>query len=240
MTVSLFVKDIDELPEDARELYEEGTNQDGEQGFVHKEVSSLVSALNKQKQTLKENSEGYKSLQEQLEKFEQEKKAAVEEAKQKALEEAKSKGDVEALEKRLTEQAEDKVNRAREEARLEAMKEFEHKQAELKAESELQSIITKLKPLDDESEELLMLKLKTMQRVEDGKIIYLNDDGKASSLDAKSFAEELIKADKFTNLRLGVRSATGGGFVGGNNGGKAPTGRKLSNTTQSYLHNIKS
>lgn len=223
MSVNLFVEDINEVPEDAREFYEEGVNQDGKTGFVHKEVAALVSTLNKQKETLKQNSEGYKSLEEKLSKFEQEKLAAIEEAKAKALEEAKSKGDVEAIEQRYKEQMEDAVNRAREESKNEAMKEFEQKQSELMADSELQSIITKLNPVDDEAAELLKLKLKASQKVEDGKIIYLNDDGKASSLDAQKFADELIKANKFARLRVGVPSTTGGGLPNGNNGGKAPS-----------------
>lgn len=205
----------EQLPDFARGDYQE---VDGV--FKHAGVLKLKGSLNELDSKYKAQ---LSEVNERLNGFETEKQHAIEAARAKALEEAKSKGDVEAIEKRYQEQMEDLKRRVAEDTRLEVSKEYEFKSAQSRAQAEIADIVAALKPVDEEAAELLKLAISKSQQVtDDGKIIYLNSDGSASSLDKKGFATELVNGGKFKHLRQAVQHTTGAGLANGSLGGSAP------------------
>ena len=145
-------------------------------------------------------------------------------ARQAALDEARSKGDVDAIEQRYQEQLSDAVERARIEATTEAEKQFTVSRAKDKAKLEVAEMVAAFNPVDDNARELLTLALSSKQQVtDDGKIIYTNDDGSASSLDAKGFLNSVIESDKYSLLKQANPTTRGAGILGGQIGGSAPT-----------------
>ena len=213
----------EQLPDFVKGDYEE---QDGK--FVS--VGELKAA--KLKQSLNEVDSKYKTqlneVNEKLSTFEQQQKTAIEKARQEALEEARNKGDVAAIEKRYQEQMADLEKRTAERVRGEVDKEYSLKFAKQNAEKELLSIVSALKPVDEDAADLLKIDLGRKQQVtEDGKIIYLNDDGSASTLDSKGFIEQAKKQARYKRLIQADHFVNGGEKMNGSNGGSAPTNKKF-------------
>lgn len=195
--------------------------------YKHAGVVKMKGTLNDLDAKLKERDGQYNSLNERLSTFEQDKAKAIEEARAKALEEARGKGDIEAIEQRYQEQMADLEKRSFESGRSEAQKEYTLKAAQSQAELELTEIVAALKPKDDGSASLIKAYLKGKQQVsEDGKIIYLNEDGSASTLDKSGFLAEQVKSTMFDPLRIAEPTSSGGGKTNGSTGGGSaePTG----------------
>lgn len=223
---------FDELPEFIKNDYVEI-----EGVYKHAGVVKLKQSLNdvdsKYKTQLSE-------VNEKLNSFEQKQAEAIEQARKDALEEARSKGDVAAIEKRYQEQMADLEKRTAERVRGEVDKEYSLKFAKQSAEKELLSIVAALKPVDDDAADLLKIDLARKQQVtEDGKIIYLNDDGSASTLDSKGFIEQAKKQARYKRLIQADHVVNGGERMNGSKGGGAPKGQQLSKTSQGYLANLR-
>lgn len=196
--------------------------QEVEGVYKHAGVLKLKGTLDGLDAKLKARDSEYSQLNERLSAFEQTKQAEIEAARTKALEEARTKGDVEAIEKRYQEQMQDLEKRVAEKTRGEVEKEFTVKSAKTHAESQLTEIVASLKPVDDDAKGALKALLSLRQQVtEDGKIIYLNSDGSASSLDFKGFIEEAKKDPTYKRLISAETTTIGGGLLTGGIGGSA-------------------
>lgn len=187
--------------------------------YKHAGVVKLKESLNELDGKVKTYEAQTQELSGKLTEFEKNQQEAIENAKLEALENAKSKKDVDEIERTYKEQMADLEKRTEERTREAVTKEFTVKQAQQQASMELKEIANKLKPLDDESSSLIEIAIAKRQRVdENGKIIYLNEDGSASSLDKLGLVDELIKAGKFSRLRQAEVTTQGGGLANGNNG----------------------
>ncbi len=219
----LFFESLNDIPEEQRDDYAQ-TEYDGKQGYQHKKVVALARAHDETKNDKRKLQEKIGELISKVEGFESQKMQEIEEAKQAAFEEARSKGDIEAIEQRYKEQLTDAVERAKAETLGEAEKQFSVSRAEDKAKLEVAEMVSAFNPVDDNARELLTLALSSKQQVtEDGKIIYTNDDGSASSLDAKGFLNSVIESDKYSLLKQANPTTKGAGVLGGQTGGSAPT-----------------
>lgn len=182
---------------------------------------------NKLKESLDKVDAKYKSQLEEvtakLDSFEESKKAEIEAERKKALEEAKNKGDVNAIEERYQQQMEDLEKRYQD--RIGELEGKAKEQLKKEADSQMDLVVAAMKPKDKAAEKVLRGYLKNMQQVtEDGKIVYLDDDGRATSLDYKAFAEEQAKNETFDALLTTQTPTQGKGLVNGSKGGRTPAG----------------
>ena len=209
--------------EQVPDFLKDGFEQVGD-AFVSKDskkVASLKASLDNLDAKSKSEAQ---QLNERLAEIEAQEAEKIKAARQAALDEARSKGDVDAIEQRYQEQLSDAVERARIEATTEAEKQFTVSRAKDKAKLEVAEMVAAFNPVDDNARELLTLALSSKQQVtDDGKIIYTNDDGSASSLDAKGFLNSVIESDKYSLLKQANPTTRGAGILGGQIGGSAPT-----------------
>lgn len=203
----------DQLPDAVKSDYEE---KDGQ--FYHVSEGKAAAL----KQSLDNFDAKYKSevgtLQSQIDEINAKKEQDIKDAREAALAEAKSKGDVEAIEQRYKEQMADHEKRVREETRAEVEKEFHTKSVDnqIKSSAELfaQSAV------DDDSKAMLELFAKNRMKNEDGKMIFLNADGSASSVtDVKQFLSELKTDPAVKRLVKADVPASGGGEASGSGKG---------------------
>lgn len=161
------------------------------------------------------------------------------EAREKALEEALKSGDSEAAEQLREEKVLDRIKRAQEESKLEANKEFKLQLTTKEAANQVAQIVNDLHPMNDKAKKSLAILVKQGQSIsEDGEIIYLNDDGSASSLDAKGYVSEALKNGSFDGLIKPDHIVSGGGNI---NGSRDASGSKVrskmsANDKASYIN----
>lgn len=219
----MFIEKLEDVHESMHDQMVEH-ELDGKKGYIHKTDVPLINSLKNAKEERAKLQGDFSEVNERLANFEQQQKTAIEKARQEALEEARSKGDVAAIEKRYQEQMQDLEKRTAERVRGEVEQEFSAKFTQEQAEKELISIVAALNPLDDDAAEDLKMLLKSRQQVtEDNKIIYLNADGSASTLDNKGFIEWAKQQARFKRLRKADHVVSGGEKMNGSNGGSAPS-----------------
>lgn len=211
---------FDTLPEDMQKDFIEADGVYQHAGFARmKESQNALDAK------LKGSESQLSEVSARLADIEASKQAEIEEARAQGLAEAVTKGDAAAVEARYKEQAEDLKTRVAAETRESVTKEFTFENAKVQATSQLSEIVAGLKPLDDEASQLMTVALRARQQVaENGDILYLNEDGSASSLDKVSLLDDLQKTGKFERLRQAYVPTTGGGYAKGSQGGSANNG----------------
>jgi len=209
----------EQLPDFVRDDY---TEVDGV--YKHAGMMKVKGTLNDLDSRLKSKDTEFNELSERLNQFEQQKAQEIEQARKDALEQAKSKGEVESIEQLYQEQMADLEKRTEQRVRSEVEQEYTLKEVNNKAQIELTELVHGLKPKDDFAKRLIQDHLKNRQKVEDGKIIYLNEDGSASSLDKAGLLKELQESPMFKPLTSYTPPSQGGGNMNGTNGGSAPTG----------------
>lgn len=209
----------EQLPDFVRDDY---TEVDGV--YKHAGMMKVKGTLNDLDSRLKSKDSEFNALNERLTQFEQTKAQEIEQARAEALEQAKSKGEVESIEQLYQEQMADLEKRTEQRVRSEVEQEYTIKEVNNKAQIELTELVHGLKPKDDFAKRLIQDHLKNRQKVEDGKIIYLNEDGSASSLDKAGLLKELQESPMFKPLTSYTPPSQGGGNMNGTNGGSAPTG----------------
>ena len=209
----------EQLPDFVRDDY---TEVDGV--YKHAGMMKVKGTLNDLESRLKSKDTEFNALNERLTQFEQTKAQEIEQARKDALEQAKSKGEVESIEQLYQEQMADLEKRTEQRVRSEVEQEYTLKEVNNKAQIELTELVHGLKPKDDFAKRLIQDHLKNRQKVEDGKIIYLNEDGSASSLDKAGLLKELQESPMFKSLTSYTPPSQGGGNMNGTNGGSAPTG----------------
>lgn len=209
----------EQLPDFVRDDY---TEVDGV--YKHAGMMKVKGTLNDLDSRLKSKDSEFNALNERLTQFEQTKAQEIEQARKDALDQAKSKGEVESIEQLYQEQMADLEKRTEQRVRSEVEQEYTLKEVNNKAQIELTELVHGLKPKDDFAKRLIQDHLKNRQKVEDGKIIYLNEDGSASSLDKAGLLKELQESPMFKPLTSYTPPSQGGGNMNGTNGGSAPTG----------------
>jgi glucan-binding YG repeat protein len=193
--------------------------------YKHAGVVKMKASLNELDTKFKTTEGSLTEVNTRLATIEASKQAEIEEARAQGLAEAVTKGDAAAVEARYKEQAEDLKTRVAAETRESVTKEFTFENAKVQATSQLSEIVAGLKPLDDEASQLMTVALRARQQVaENGDILYLNEDGSASSLDKVSLLADLQKTGKFERLRQAYVPTTGGGYAKGSQGGSANNG----------------
>lgn len=214
----MFVENLDKIDESLRDQFVEH-EKDGVKGFIDKDTKSALDMAFHIKEEKKTYLEKLKEVGQELDNYKATESERIEKAKQEALDKARTSGDVEAIEKRYQEQMQDLKRRTEEETRQAVTKEFALKEVENTAKTQLNEIVFGLKPKDDFSKQLMIDHLKNRQKVEDGKIIYLNNDGGASSLDHKGLLKELQESGLFKSLSSYVPPSQGGGNINGTTSG---------------------
>lgn len=207
----------EQLPDFVRDDY---TEVDGV--YKHAGMMKVKGTLNDLDSRLKSKDTEFNELSERLNNFEQQKAQEIEQARADALEQAKSKGEVESIEQLYQEQMADLEKRTEQRVRSEVEQEYTLKEVNNKAQIELTELVHGLKPKDDFAKRLIQDHLKNRQKVEDGKIIYLNEDGSASSLDKAGLLKELQESPMFKPLTSYTPPSLGGGNMNGSQGGSAP------------------
>lgn len=205
----------EQLPDAVKSDYEE---KDGQ--FYHVSEGKAAAL----KQSLDNFDAKYKSevgtLQSQIDEINAKKEQEIKDAREAALAEAKNKGDVDAIEQRYQEQMADLEKRVQAQTRAEVEKEFHTKSVDnqIKSAAELFAQLA----VDDDSKSMLELFAKNRMKNEDGKMIFLNADGSASSVtDAKQFLSELKSDPAVKRLVKADNPVSGGGLANG--GSKANT-----------------
>ena len=193
--------------------------------YKHAGMMKVKGTLNELDSKLKARDSEFSQLSEKLSSIEQQQAEKIEQARKDALEQAKSKGDIAAIEQRYQEQMQDLEKRTAERVRQEVQQEYTLKEVQNKAKLELNEIVHALKPKDEFAKRLIEDHLRTRQKVEEGRIIYTNDDGSASTLDYKGLIGELQESPMFKPLSSYTPPASGGGLINGSKGGSAPVAK---------------
>ncbi len=213
---------FENLPDFIRDDYEQSGDS-----YVHVgelKAAKLKQSMNDLDGKLKEQINVNSQISDKMSKFEQLKAQEIEQARKDELEKAKSKGEVDSIEQLYQEQMADLEKRTEQRVRSEVEQEYTVKELKSKAQLELTDLVHGLRPKNDFAKRLIQDHLKQRQVVEDGKIIYLNEDGSASSLDKAGLLKELQESPMFKSLTSYIPPTVGGGNINGTNGGSAPTG----------------
>ena len=217
---------FEELPEFIKAQY-----VPDDDGYSHK-------GMLKVKQTANDLDSKLKDLNTKLETFEDAKKAEIEKARTEALEQARSKGDVKAIEERYQQQMEDLAKRL-EDTENEYKSRLEKLTTTVKAEKK-NAIISELSEMaTDKGKKAFKALVKSRVDVdaETGKAIFLDDDGRATSLDLKGFMAEIKKDDAFAPLIMADVTTNGAGKVKtGNDWGRASGKPELSDKEARRQH----
>ncbi|MBL4795863.1 MAG: hypothetical protein JKY50_00460 [Oleispira sp.] len=197
--------------------------------YKHAGMIKMKGSMNDLNGKLTAQKGDFDNLNTRLTDFEASKAAEIEAAKAEALEQARSKGEVEGIEEIYKQKMTDLEARTAASTRLEVEKEFTLKGVESQAKLELTEMVAAMKPIDDNAKRFIEDHLKGRQTIEDGKIIYYNVDGSASSLDKAGLTSELIESAMFKSLSSYTPPTQGGGLMNGSDGSSAPsTGKKYS------------
>lgn len=204
---------FEELPEFVKSQY-----VPDDDGFSHK-------GMLKVKQTANDLDGKLKELNTKLETFEDAKKQEIEKARAEALEQARSKGDVKAIEERYQQQMEDLAKRL-EDTENGYKEKLDKLTTTVKTEKK-NAIIAELSEMATDQGKKAFKSLVSSRvdvDAETGKAVFLDDDGRATSLDLKGFMAEIKKDEAFAPLVRADVTTTGTG--------KAKTGNDWGRTSE--------
>lgn len=196
--------------------------------FVKDGDTFVHAGFQKVKKTADALDSKYKEASERLTTIESTKAAEIEAAKAAALESARSKGDVTAIEKRYQDQMADLDKRSKE--ALQVLEDKLAARTEKEKSAAINSIVSDLSSLAKEAGREAFRRLirpRIDYNAETGENIYLDDSGRATSLDLKGFRAEIAKDPTFKELIKADSSVTGGGNANGG-GNSAATATRTS------------
>lgn len=202
----LTTEQYEELPDFAKSQYV----KDGE-GYSHK-------GMLKVKQTANDLDNKLKDVNGKLEEFSKTENERIEAAKREAYEKAKAENDIEGVESRWKEKFEDLERRSGE-----TKKQYEERLEKLASKS-VNAVATTLASIATDIGKAAFIKLvKDRIKVdpETDEVTYLDDEGRATSLDEKAFIDELKKDVMFMPLIKSDIVTDGGGQANGSSGGRA-------------------
>ena len=207
--------------------------------YKHAGIVKMKGTLNDLNSKLETQKGDFTTLSGKLSEFEASKEAEIERARTEALEKAQKENNTEEVLRLESEKIADAVKRANAETRAEVEQEYALRGVEATAKQELTELVAGLKPINDAAARMITDHFKTRQRVEDGKIVYFNEDGSASSLDKSGMLEEARVNPMFKPLSSYTPPTFGGGKMNGGDASSANiSNQKLSNKTQGYLANL--
>lgn len=201
---------FDQMPEFMQSSY----SLDGDV-YKHAGVVKMKGSMNDLNAKLVTQKGDFDNLNTRLTDFESSKAAEIEAAKAQALEQARNKGEVESIEEIYKQKMTDLETRTIASTRAEVEKEYTLKGVQSQAKLELTEMVSAMKPIDDNAKRFIEDHLKGRQSIEDGKIIYYNVDGSASSLDKAGLTTELIDSALFKSLSSYTPPTNGGGLMNG-------------------------
>ena len=235
----MFVEKLDDLPESLQDQFVE-SEFEGKKGYQHKDTIALKNALTNAKAEKDELRNKYTDVETRLTEFEKSKADEIEAAKTKALESARSTKDVDAIEQRYQEQIADLEKRSSE--TVNEYKERLEKVNSTVKNSSIDAIVNDLASMaTDKGRNAFkqLIKSRIDYDSENGKYIFLDESGGATSLDTNGFKAEIAKDSFFDSLLASETAMQGGGNANGGNGGGASIAQKeLSNKTKGYLSQL--
>ena len=201
---------FEELPDFAKSQY----IKDGE-GYSHK-------GMMKVKQTANDLDDKLKEVNSRFDDLSKSEKEKIETARQEAYDKAKAENDVEAIESRWKEKYEDLERR-----NGETKKEYEDRIQRLadKSKSAVAADLADISTDIGKAAFKRLIKDRIQVDPETDEVTYLDEDGRATSLDKESFIAELKKDVMFMPLIKSDIVTNGGGKANGSNGGRAPEKR---------------
>lgn len=209
----------DQLPEFVRDDYKE---VDGV--YKHAGMMKVKQTANDLDTRLKARDQEFAELNERMNSFEQKKAADIEAATAEALKNAKTQGDIDKIEEIHDQKMKDLEKRVEERTRAAIATETAQAQAVEKANTTAARIAGVI-AVDEDAQELLEEAIgKRVKPDESGNVIFLNEDGTASSLDEKGFIAEILESKRYKRLIKASPTTTGGGLpIGGGMGGGRTT-----------------
>lgn len=208
---ALTAEQYEQLPDFVKSEYVETDD-----GYKHGGVVKLKESLNSLDSK-------YKETETRLTEFEQKQKEAIEAARLEAFEQAKKDGNIEEVEKRYQEQLADAEKRAGE-----TQAQYEERLNKLTNNMKSEKINSVISDLaadvaTDTGREAFKLLARNLVDFdpEQGKMIFKDLNGSATSLDLEGFKAELKKNPAFSPLIKADVTAQGGGMANGNSGGSA-------------------
>lgn len=218
----MFVENLEDLPESLRPQFVE-VEVDGKKGWQDKDSLEL-------KQHLFNVKDENKNLKATREEFERQQREEAETKLQQQLEAAKKANNLDEVLRIEREKAADAVKRAREEAKLEAMKES----AAERANDKRKTIIAQLsaKGVDDGAREAVadLLERHVVVSADTNEIVFKDSSGGALAVDAAGFAAEMLKMPKFSRL-MEVQPPNSGAPGANGSGGGGASVKSLSEMT---------
>ena len=209
---------FDQLPEFVRDDYKE---VDGV--YKHAGMMKVKQTANDLDSRLKARDQEFSELSERMTTFEQDQQRKIDEAKEEALKNAKTQGDVDKIEEIHAQQMKDLETRVEQRTRDKVATETAQARAVEKANTTA-ARIAGAKAIDEDSRELLEEAIaKRIKPDEQGNVIFLNEDGTASSLDENGFIAEIEQSKRYKRLLKAVPTTTGGGMANGSGNGGGRT-----------------
>ena len=197
----------EELPEFMKETFIE----DGE-GYSHKgflKVKSTADGLDAKLKAAGGELSEYKSAEQER----------IDAAKKEAYDQAIKDGNTEEMAKRHAEQLEDAELRALERGKNEAKAEFIEQQNKEKADKTALKISAI--GVDDYARELIYQSIKSFVTHVDGEDVFLDESGRATSLNYEAFKESVKNNPRYARLVDDTPAAVGGGGAKGSESGRA-------------------
>lgn len=209
---------FDQLPEFVRDDY---TEVDGV--YKHAGMMKVKQTANDLDSRLKARDQEFSELSERMTTFEQDQQRKIDEAKEDALKNAKTQGDVDAIEEIHAQQMKDLETRVEARTRETVATETAQARAVEKANTTAARIAADI-AIDADARGLLEGEIARRTKPdEQGNVIFLNEDGKASSLDEKGFIEDIIQSKRYKRLIKPNPVTTGGGMANGSGNGGGRT-----------------
>lgn len=211
----MFVEKLDDLPEALRADFVE-SEFDSKKGFQHKDTIALSNALKNAKAEKDDLRTKFTDVETRLSEFEKTRAQDIEDAKTKALESARTNKDVDAIEKRYQEQIADLEKRSSETV-TEYKERLEKVNGNVKK-SSIDALVNDLASMaTDKGRNAFkqLIKSRIDYDSENGKHIFLDDAGGATSLDVSGFKAEIAKDSFFDSLLADPSSMEGGGGAKG-------------------------
>lgn len=213
----IFYKTLEEVPEQFRADYVESEYK-GEKGFQHRDVVALSHAYRSEKAE-KEKVKGILNEKDQtLSEYQAQKELELQEAREAERQKALKENNLERVLEIEAQKRADAEKTAREQGRLEAVKEFESKLAA----QNRQSLIKRLsaKGVDDGAREAIAdsLEKHIAQCPDTNAIIFKDSQGNALNVDEAGFEALMPTMAKFARLIEVQPPNSGAGAANGGNG----------------------
>ena len=212
----MFVENLDKIDESLRDQFVEH-EKDGVKGFIDKDTKAALDTLFHVKDEKKGYLEKLKTVGQELDEYKSSESERIQKAKEEALKKAKEENNIDEILRIEREKLDDEKRRIDETQNQfnERMKTIADKQKSTIASALASELATDKGKLAFERLIAPLIEVDPMT----GDETYLNQDGSASSLNRKQFADEIKKDPLFASLVKADIHTQGGGHMNGGSGG---------------------